>query len=519
MKQLLFILFLVYSSFSSAFAQNRYYFSSHTVGKEEGTQMHPYGSLQDLLRLELEPGDSVFFMAGDTLSGSILLDNINGTREHNVVFTSYGRGRCTINGGNKEALVITNSKYFVVSNLILSGNGRKAGNTTDGLKLVNCENIAVENIDISGFQKSGLLLYNCVTAEVNGVFAHENGATGILVEGDYKKRISRNIHIIDCRADDNPGDPSNLKNHSGNGILVGNCKDVLIEYCTATNNGWDMPRIGNGPVGIWAYEADSVIIQYCISYKNKTAKGAADGGGFDLDGGVTNSMIQYCLSYDNWGSGYAVYQYWSASKWNNNTIRYCISINDGNVTEEASAMLIWNGHNGDSTFTDFYAYNNFFYNDKKYAFSFSPLNDHKNFSFFNNVFVASDTSDIYNGTDSSSNDKFLGNVWMRKDGGFMQNGFSDYKKWAKFTGYEQSNGKVTGHSFQKRIFNLPDYIHITDPYLLRTNPILLSLCKKVLHHKGINISKMLLIKKGEKDFFGHSIISGNNTNPGICSDK
>jgi hypothetical protein len=80
-----------------------------------------------------------------------------------------------------------------------------------------------------------------------------------------------------------------------------------------------MPRIDNGPVGIWACEADSVIIQHCISYRNKTARGAVDGGTFDIDGGVTNSITQYCLSYENWGSGYGIYQYWSAGKWDNNT--------------------------------------------------------------------------------------------------------------------------------------------------------------------------------------------------------
>ena len=67
---------------------------------------------------------------------------------------------------------------------------------------------------------------------------------------------------------------------------------VLIEYCTATNNGWDMPRTGNGPVGIWAYESDSVLIQRCIAYRNKTQKGAADGGGYNFDGGMTNSIIR-----------------------------------------------------------------------------------------------------------------------------------------------------------------------------------------------------------------------------------
>ena len=69
------------------------------------------------------------------------------------------------------------------------------------------------------------------------------------------RRRSRNVTIVHCRADDNPGDPTNLTNHSGNGIIAGHCTNVLIDSCSATNNGWDMPRIGNGPVGIWCYEA------------------------------------------------------------------------------------------------------------------------------------------------------------------------------------------------------------------------------------------------------------------------
>ena len=55
-----------------------------------------------------------------------------------------------------------------------------------------------------------------------------------------------------------------------------------------------------------------------------------DGDGFDLDGGVTNSVIQYCYSHDNDGPGLMLYGYTDAgvATWNNNTIRYCVSQND-----------------------------------------------------------------------------------------------------------------------------------------------------------------------------------------------
>jgi len=522
MKRLQLVL-LVLLSFLSASSQKKYYFRGHNGdvndARQNGSIAHPFESLEAFGKLDLKEGDTVFFYGGDFFNGTIRGIGINGTFKKPVVFTTYGKEKAKIYAGDKEGFVFTGCKNFSISNFILYGSGRKNGNTTDGVKLVNCSSVKIKNLEIAGFQKAGLQLYNCRDAEINGVIAQDNGHSGILVEGDYQKRLSENIHFVNCRADNNPGDPTNLTNHSGNGIVVGNCRNVLIEYCTATNNGWDMPRIGNGPVGIWAYEADSVIIQHCISYRNKTAPGAADGGGFDLDGGVTNSIIQYCLSYENEGSGYGIFQYWSAGKWKNNIVRYCVSINDGRVTENASGLYVWNGHNGDSTFTDFYAYNNLFYNDTKYSFSFSPLNEHKRFYFLNNVFVSSDTSDIYYGADSSTTDIFLNNVWMRKNGGFMQNGSSNMEEWARSSGYEIMSNKFYGITFDKMIFDLPKYTNITDPYSFKTNPVLLKICNNILWNKGLDLKKMFGIDPGKKDFFGNQVPNGKAFEPGIFEMK
>ncbi len=83
-----------------------------------------------------------------------------------------------------------------------------------------------------------------------------------------------------------------------------------------------------GPCAIWSHSSDSVLIQYCEAFDNKT-NGAADGGAFDFDGGVTNSILQYCYSHDNEGPGYLMWNYDGAPhRLGNNTIRYCISAND-----------------------------------------------------------------------------------------------------------------------------------------------------------------------------------------------
>jgi hypothetical protein len=224
-------------------------------------------------------------------------------------------------------------------------------------------------------------------------------------------QTSGSILIQDCLAENNAGDPSILDNHSGNGILVGVSDSVVIDRCEATNNGWDMPRLGNGPVGIWAWQSDHVIIQYCVSYRNKTSPGAKDGGGFDLDGGVTNSIIQYCLSYENQGAGYGLFQYPGASDWSDNIIRFCISWNDATTTEGAGSIFIWNGSNEKRQLSKCRIYNNIIYNSKTPAVSFENASLHEDFHFRNNIFICD--SSYFSGINTGS--KFSGNLFWRKN--------------------------------------------------------------------------------------------------------
>ena len=235
-----------------------------------------------------------------------------------------------------------------------------------------------------------------------------NGFCGIYITGSNDDK-SKNILVKDCKAENNPGDPTMLDNHSGNGILAGWSDSVLIDHCVATNNGWDMPRTGNGPVGIWAYESNAVTIQYCISYRNKTSKGGKDGGGFDLDGGVTNSVIQYCLSYENEGAGYGLFQYWGASLWHHDTVRYCISINDATTTEGSGGIFVWNGVNDSVQLADCAVYNNVVYSTHAPAIQFEPMSANKNFLFVNNIFVGK--GPVVHGP--SSGERFIGNVWWK----------------------------------------------------------------------------------------------------------
>ncbi len=480
-----------------SFKRTSYYFSNEGNDANDGSLQHPMQSIKALNALHLNNGDSALFKGDETFDGNILL-TINNASSKNFVLTSYGNDTAIINAGNGTAIEIDQSKNISISNIICKGSGRKDGNTKAGIAINNCSNINISNIYVSGFQKAGLQLYDCINTNVNNINTHDNGFAGISVDGDYGNRLSsHNINITNCSAVNNPGDPTNFTNHSGNGIIVGNCTNVLIDYCTATNNGWDMPRIGNGPVGIWCYEADSVIIQHCISYKNKTSKGGEDGGGYDFDGGTTNSVIQYCLSYENYGSAFGIFQYAGAGNWYNNTIRFCISENDGKVSAAHAGAYIWNSSHDSTQFKDFLFYNNTIYNDSGAAISYSVESDHSNFKFFNNIFIAA--GELLRGKYGS--DIFLANDWWSLKNVFNVNGENNFANWCKANNKEQMNGVIKGLNVNVSFKNAGNTM-LADVNGLSAFDNYGIVGISAVTQSGIDLQALSNINIGDKDFNG-----------------
>ena len=388
----------------------KYYVSNAGDDKNPGTIEAPFKTIQKINSLSLRPATRVYFKGGDTFKGTLIVDaNKAGVKKRPVIISSYGKDMAIISADSVRAISVYKTGYVYIIDLKLRGLGRKTGNRESGIAILNSENINADVLDISGFQKSGLLIDSSSHVKCDHVFVHDNGSAGITVEGRLSKKDSRDIQIVNSRAENNPGDPTKLDNHSGNGIVVGHCTNVTIRDCEATNNGWDMPRIGNGPVGIWCYEADSVRIEYCLSYNNKTSKGGADGGGFDLDGGTTNSVIEYCYSYGNQGSGYCIFQYWGASPFYNNIIRNNISYNDGTVSDSQAGLYVWNSSGDPNQFYNCKVYDNIIYNTKVAAISFSEKSLNNGFDFYHNIFVGRDALVI--GRDSLGKCRFTGNDW------------------------------------------------------------------------------------------------------------
>lgn len=422
------------------------YVSEQGDDSAAGTLDAPWKTISKVNSIDLEPGDVVAFRGGDTFHGTLRLDSLDhgesGNRGHGkqVLITSYGEGVATIHGGKGTGVEIHGTMYVGLKRLKVIGDGRKEGNAKDGIVVSNSRYMTIDSIDVSGFQKAGLLIFKSHGMEVSGVRAHNNGFAGISLSGQSSKDDCGNIGIYFCHAENNAGDPTNLSNHSGNGIILGYCRNVNVRWCTATNNGWDMPRIGNGPVGIWAYEADSIHISRCESYRNRTSKGGEDGGGFDLDGGVTNSMIERCLSYENEGAGFGIFQYPGASRWENNTLRFNISFNDGLVSTAHAGIYVWNGSGVGADFGSCYVYNNTIVNTAGAAIRYSPDSQRDQISYFNNIFIAKEQL-IFG---DAGKDLFLGNDWWSLNGGFKMDGTSDLKDWLIEGTREMFNGEVVG---------------------------------------------------------------------------
>ncbi len=380
-----------------------------------GTLKNPFKTIGKINSLQLQAGNSVLFSGGQTFSGTLKLHHISGTKEKPIVVSSYGNGRAIINGAKSHSILADNCSWLRVKNLTLTGNGRLTGNTGSGIEFRSVQNCTIDNVEASGFLWSGVKVVGGKNLRITNVFAHDNGFSGINVESDGQDagglegsggKTFHNLYIANCVAENNPGCPEVKENHSGNGILIGGITNGTIEYCEAMNNGWDMPREGNGPVGIWAYQSDSITIQYCYSHDNKTSAKGKDGGGFDFDGGITNSVMKFNFSANNEGAGYGLFQYYGASIWKNNSVHNNISYNDG-IKNGQAGFLMWISDGSPESISDCMIENNLVVNKYGHAVSFLPGN-YPGFKFRNNIFLitahsVSFVNGIYSGATFENN--------------------------------------------------------------------------------------------------------------------
>ncbi|MBA3685865.1 MAG: right-handed parallel beta-helix repeat-containing protein [Planctomycetes bacterium] len=291
------------------------------------------------------PGSVICFAGGQRFPGGIVLDAADaGTATAPVVLTSYGEGRAVIEPGAEEhGIHAVDCGGLEIRDLVVRGVGLDA-NTRNGVYLyaekapARLAHVRIQRLEVTGFGDHGVLFgaddnargyHDVLISEVD---AHHNGLAGISSWGDSATAAVGWAHsavrVERCRAWSHPG-KTGRSNHSGSGIVLGGIDGAVIERCVAWDNGARCDFPGGGPVGIWAWDCRKVLIQYNESHHNRTGNASVDGGGFDFDGGVTDSLMQYNYSHDNDGAGYLICQYANARPFRDNIVRYNLSVDDG----------------------------------------------------------------------------------------------------------------------------------------------------------------------------------------------
>jgi hypothetical protein len=339
------------------------------------SEKQPWRSIEQVNATQLFPGDSVWFKANQTFVGNLHLAKVkqSQTDEARVVtIGSYGVGRATIDAGSGAGFMTKNRGGVHLVNLNFVGAGALK-NTTSGVLFINAlpgsakfENIRIHRVDVSGFKYSGINFVAQPTdmswsgfreVKITNTTSHDNGDAGISCIGAWnpeeKGYAHADFYIGNCSAYRNAGIPGK-GSHSGSGIVLAQVDGAIIEHCRAYENGSLNDYERGGPVGIWTWDANRVVIQFNESHHNRTGS-SKDGAGFDLDGGVTNSVVQYNYSHDNDGAGYLLAQFAGARPFYGNVLRYNLSVNDGRRNRYGGVHLWSTGANGGITDTTFYA--------------------------------------------------------------------------------------------------------------------------------------------------------------------
>jgi hypothetical protein len=539
------LLFIFSSSFIIMACQKTlavtYYVSPSGYDSHSGTSAQTaWRTIDKVNATDLNPGDKVLFQSGYDYPGNLLLTAEDaGTPTQPVVTGSYGSGRARIKAGNGSGVIVQNAGGVEVKDIIVMGDDYKT-NIGSGIKIVNelpnnrkLEYIRVHNVEASGFgRRKGVIPEGYQTPNGCGIFvggntadgsksgyrdvrithcvSYQNEFYGILTTGywhdDPNTYANIDVYVGYCKMYNNPGEPNYFENHSGSGILMEDVDGGLIEYCEAYDNGYDCNCRTGGPVGIWAAAANKIIIQHCESHHNRTK--ILDGGGFDFDGGTTNSTLQYNYSHDNAGPGYLICSYKNAPhRFENNTVRYNISVNDCQKSRYGG-IHFWTGSPKEDPISSTWIYNNTIYSSFGPAISIKVKEGIYNTKIYNNLFITGNNQILVEGKPDRSMATFAGNAYWAVDGKYDIAGHKSLEDWRKDTGQEILNGKPVGLIVDPRLTVLGKSITIGDPTKLHTLTAYRLQKDSPLIDAGLDLRSLFGIDPGDKDFYGNPIPQG-----------
>ena len=333
------------------------YYIDADYGNDENsglTEEEAWASLKHLNNTTFEPGDAILLKRGCTWTDTFIYPKGSGDEKNQnyiscygdkdqplpVIVTSYNDSDENLPPVNASVYLGKDQNYWTIENLditVTSNNAKSIvriqNNSLVGVEIKNCvlkggdgNNWFSNNRD----QLSGIL----VTGYIKGVLLENNEiyhckATGINVDGsvagcNYKgeryESSGKNVVIRN----------NYLENIGGNGILVNNCLEPLVEYNVVNRS---HSYVQNAAcAGLWPFACYGALFQYNEAYDTRTIY---DGMGFDCDYNCYNTTFQYNYSHNNVG-GFMLICVEPEASWMpggyaynvGSTVRYNISEND-----------------------------------------------------------------------------------------------------------------------------------------------------------------------------------------------
>ncbi|HEX8517859.1 MAG TPA: T9SS type A sorting domain-containing protein [Bacteroidia bacterium] len=504
-----------------------YYISAAGNDNATGTTVSAaWRTISKLNTMNLLPGTKILLEGGSTFSDGIILDQNDANEPLNpVTISTFGVGRATIESGTNAGLYAYNTEGFKISNIEFKGAGMSL-NSTDGVFIysdltgnVKLKKIELKNLEIHNYGRTGLSIlstkgnsgFNDVM--IDGVHVHDVKENGIVTRGftmqSHVGFAHQNITIKNTEVNNVPG-YSDASTHRGSGIIMGQVNNGLIEYCAVHDNGSANTHCG-GPGGIWTWDSNNITIQYSESYRNSGGTGC-DGLGFDLDGGVTNSLMQYNYSHDNDGAGYLLGQYDYARPWANNVVRYNISENDGRTN--GGGIVLFKGPG--TTMTGAKIYNNTIFtspspsNSGVGAFKFTEWNTGiTGVEVYNNIFQSTGGAYLVY-VPTGYNAVFSGNLYWSSGAQFKiydQSVFyNSLASWRTATSHEVSGTASTGLSSNPNLLNAGNGGTVFPGRVSQMNAYMLNTASPAID-AGLSLANQFNINPGAFDFFNNALSS------------
>ncbi|HET7841528.1 MAG TPA: right-handed parallel beta-helix repeat-containing protein, partial [Terriglobia bacterium] len=291
------------------------------------------------------PGDEILLKRGERWQGTLQPQG-SGTPEKPIRLGAYGDGaRPFIDGQTGTAVLIHNQDAWVIESLEVTNNKESkqdalkvwAGPRRPHYHFIRIRDCIAHDSGGSGIHVGDATYGNYDDVVIEDSVSYNNQDSGIFIQGNDFAEVSR-LAIRRSVAHDNGWD----------GIKIYSGRDGVIEYSTAYRNGWKQ----DARVGIWCWNSENIVIQFCESYENVTP-GAHDGGGFDIDWSCVRCIIQYCYSHDNDGAGY-LFMGSGRGFTTRSIVRFNISQNDGRKNDYGGILCFGSLQNSE-------VYNNLFY--------------------------------------------------------------------------------------------------------------------------------------------------------------